>query len=410
MNFAYRVAVLLMLGAIPVIAQAQTLEPCGKNHFILAFRCATEGPETWTWSRAGDMRAPREGHTATLLADGRVLVAGGYGGSSIDTSTEIYDPAMGTWTSTGEMRAPRSGHTAVRLLDGRVLVAGGFSTLSGGIGAELYDPRTGAWAPTGPMQAPRAHHAMTLLADGTVLVTGGMNEDYFLDDLGLRTAEIYDPVSDAWRNASSMRTPRYWHTMTLLADGNVLVAGGATLVEFHGYTGTAELYSPSTDSWIPAGHFGAARSSTTATALLDGSVMVAGGYSTCRNYVCSHAAAAIFEPLRGWGPAAPLNAPRSTHTTTRLANGQLLVIGGDHWGPTQNRVNDWYASAPTTLASTELYDPATGAWIFADDLSIARIGHTATLLGDGTILVVGGRTGGRSDSPLASTEVLGPSP
>jgi hypothetical protein len=113
-----------------------------------------------TFTSVGDMTTARLFHTATLLPDGTVLIAGGAG-----VSAELYDPLIGRFTTTGNMHAPRSQHTATLLPNGTVLIAGGDGTPAS---AELYDPSTGTFSNTGSMNAPRSGHTATLLSDGHV--------------------------------------------------------------------------------------------------------------------------------------------------------------------------------------------------------------------------------------------------
>ena len=146
------------------------------------------------WIATGAMTEARTQHTATLLLDGKVLVAGG----GIDpihtdaarTSAELYDPGTGTWTQTGSMHGARDGHTATRLLDGSVLVVGAGGTDAVSSTAELYDPISGTWTATRDMLAPGIGHTATLLPDGKVLVVGGHGNP--------RLAELYDPASGTW--------------------------------------------------------------------------------------------------------------------------------------------------------------------------------------------------------------------
>ena len=177
-------------------------------------------PATGTWTSTNLMVTARYEHTATLLSNGKVLVAGGYNGNYL-ASAELYDPATNTWsTTTNPMGTARNGHTATLLSNDKVLVAGGFN---GGYlaSAELYDPATGTWSSTGPMGTARFYHTDTLLPSGKVLVAGGANS-YFL-----ASAELYDPVAGTWSSTTNpMGTARYDHTATLLDGGKVLVAGG----------------------------------------------------------------------------------------------------------------------------------------------------------------------------------------
>ncbi|HEX6139139.1 MAG TPA: kelch repeat-containing protein, partial [Candidatus Limnocylindria bacterium] len=177
-----------------------------------------DGPE---WTRSGSMLEARHGHTATLLPDGRVLVAGGYTTSwSVMASAELYDPITGRWSATGSLHVPAAEHVAVLLDGGGVLVV---STVPGQHDAEVWSPGTGTWEAVDEMAAPHGRGlTATALADGRVLVTGG----FTTADEPLATAEIYDPGSDTWTTTAPMGTPRHGHTATLLADGRVLVVGG----------------------------------------------------------------------------------------------------------------------------------------------------------------------------------------
>src|SRR5262249_10298285 len=129
------------------------------------------------WSNTGSMNVARYEHTATILANGQVLVSGGANDTAILSSAELYNPSTGKWTFTGSMTVPRYGHDAVLLQDGRVLVAGGFPpTCCGTPGlasAELYNPATGTWTATGSMTTGRVDFTLTLLSDGKVLAAGG---------------------------------------------------------------------------------------------------------------------------------------------------------------------------------------------------------------------------------------------
>src|SRR5204862_13782 len=122
-----------------------------------------------SWSTTGGLATARSFHTATLLASGKVLVAGGYGGGFL-SSGELFDAAAGTWSGTGDLATAHSFHTATLLPNGKVLVAGGFAAAGYSSGAELYDPATGTWSGTGPLATARVDHTATLLPNGKVLV------------------------------------------------------------------------------------------------------------------------------------------------------------------------------------------------------------------------------------------------
>jgi N-acetylneuraminic acid mutarotase len=210
-------ATLLSDGRVLVAGGGQCRGRLGDTCIIPTKTAELYDPASGSWTRTGNMNFGRIAHTATLLNDGRVLVAGGW-----YTTAELYDRASGTWTATSSMTAERYGHTATLLSDARVLVAGGY-----GVTAELFDPSTGTWTITGFMADAREGHTATLLTSGRVLVTGSGPQISDADDWpALATAEEYDPASGTWGSRTFMSTGRDRHTATLLNDGSVLVAGG----------------------------------------------------------------------------------------------------------------------------------------------------------------------------------------
>jgi hypothetical protein len=260
------------------------------------------------------MGTPREFQTATRLADGRVLVAGGYTGASPSAGTgitlasyrlvessasvlrtaELYDPATGTFSPTGSMSTIRDQHTATLLQDGRVLVIGG-----GGEGyasqktADLYDPATGTFSRTGSMKTGRWLHTATLLDDGRVLVAGGRSPQ----DSVYKSAEIYDPATGAFRSVGSMHEARQQQTSTLLPDGRVFIAGGYwSDGQNWRVLSSTEMFDPATGKFSSIGSMGTPRQGHTATLLDDGRVLVAGGSDIGNSGGVAVAPAVLYQP------------------------------------------------------------------------------------------------------------------
>ena len=282
-------------------------------------------PATGTFSATGRMETGRVFHTATRLASGKVLIAGGSGDSVNLSSAELFDPASGTFTRTAtDMKQVRTQHTATLLNDGTVLITGG--TDAGGnptATAELFDPATQTFTFTGNLKAPRSSHTATRLVgganDGKVLVVGGD---------GVGTAELFDPATGTFAATGSMTTSRFNHTATLLNSGLVLIAGG------QGGDGnipvaSAELFEPATGTFaLTTGEMNDPRAAHTATLLSNGQVLITGGFEYV-SAVRVLSAAELFDPATGqFALTADLTNIRQFHAATRLANGKVLVTGG----------------------------------------------------------------------------------
>lgn len=334
-----------------------------------------------TWTKTGSLNTARSFHTATLLPNGQVLVAGGIdaAGNRL-ASAELYNPATGKWTVTGSMATARSGHTATLLPNGEVLVAGGsFSVSIAGIvsytaTAELYNPSTGQWTATGSMTTPRSAYGATLLQNGQVLVAGGINTNGTL-----ASAELYNPSTGAWTATGSMNDARATHA-TLLQSGQVLMAGGNG--------NTAELYS--NGRWTLTSSMKFSHPSTSAALLTNGDVLVFGGH-------LSSYAGEFYNPSTDiWTATHNIGVNPPNGPLTLLNSGQVLLAGGE--------------SGYGTDSLCRLYDPPTNSWLLTGSMNQARAAHTATLLQNGQVLVVGGQVKNSNNtfSILASAELYTP--
>jgi len=325
---------------------------------------ATEAPlaPTATGVSPGTpMRVPRAAHGATLLRNGRVLITGGMRADEQPlASAEVYDRRMRRFLRTGSLTTRRVGHAALRLRSGRVLVVGGWGGSAWLASAEVYDPGIGRFRRTGSMAEPRGGGAATTLADGRVLVTGGPGS----------SAEVYDPATGRFGATGAMGAQRVAHTATLLRDGRVLVTGGSNA---SGVLAAAELYDPRTGRFTPTGALTVPRHKHTARRLPDGRVLIAGG-SNDRDWQGRYASTEIYDPARGtFAPAAPMAAQRFKldEATAVLRDGRIVLAGGS--------------------TRVEAYDPRRETFTaLRGSLDAPRFFSTATLLQDGSVLIVGG--------------------
>ncbi len=335
------------------------------------------------WLSVAAMANSRADATATLLPNGKVLVAGGYENGFELAAAALYDPPTNIWSSAGSMASARAFHTATLLPNGQVLVTGGVTDGQGTLAsAELYNPATNSWSSAGSMSYSRHYQTATLLPNGQVLVAGGEYNQYS----GLASAELYNPLTNTWSLAASMTTGREGQTATLLPNGQVLVTGGVGS-NLYNVLPSTELYNPATNIWSKAASMADGREGHTATLLPTGEVLVAGGETfdgTAEVYNYEN---------NSWISAGSMSASRKNHTATLLQNGQVLVVGG--YGASQYGDGD--------QPGTELYDPATNTWTSAGVMATRREGQTATLLPDGQVLIAGGQD---DYEPLYSVEIF----
>jgi hypothetical protein len=340
------------------------------------------------------MTVSRADQTATVLSDGKVLLTGGTENDQVGSmlaSAELYDPARAAFAPTGSMSAKREGHTATLLGDGRVLIAGGMNNFGYRTvekSADIYDPASGTFTPVGNMTDAREGHTATLLPDGRVLLTGGRDNG----TVSLDSAELYYPGSRTFAKTSRMAHGREAHTATLLRDGKVLIVGGGESGLPGGYItlSSSELYDPVSGTFSPGGKLLQERFGHSATLLRDGRVLVVGGHSgrvtglgvfAAYGFLSALSSAELYDPeMHSFSITGAMVRPHYLHTATILSNGRVLVAGG--WnikGP-----------APVGIGDAEIYDPASGRFGETDRLNVPRLDQTANLLSDGRVLVAGG--------------------
>lgn len=344
-------------------------------------------------------------HEMAQLPDGRVLVPGGVNGHYLGATApvaEIFDPLRRSWSTTSPMQSFHSKHTVTALRDGRVLVAGGEGRLTPVVHgnpltqSEVYDPASDVWTVTGPMASetgPMAsevpfNHSAALLHDGRVLVAGG--EFVGVETAGvLDTAQLFDPSTNRWQATTPMHHARAYHASALLPDGRVLVAGGQDAA---GDSMTSvEVWDPATSQWtesapLPVAHH---NESNSAVALTDGRVLVAGGSNSQGvGPAMLSAATQVFDPRTGrWSLGPPLPQGRNDHVVVALADGRVLVAGGQVW---RDDVLPPNPTSTVATTSTALYDPRARRWSNGPPMHAARANAAAVALADGTVLVTGG--------------------
>ncbi|HZE84565.1 MAG TPA: kelch repeat-containing protein [Puia sp.] len=311
----------------------------------------------------------RAAHSATLLPDGRVLIAAGFRKgpdtySQLYSSTaELYDPAKRTFTYTGSLHIARCGQTATLLAGGKeVLITGGNNDQERLPSAELYDVRTGQWTRLPDMLAGREGHRAILLKNGKVLIIGGTHDPEL-------SVELFDPATRKFEKTGP--SPYDLNSMSAigLADGRILLAGG---LQGKQPTQSALICDPATSQFTKVGNMNSVRYKCGEILLADGKVMIIGG-SDNRDWKGKYSSTEIFDPHTGTfsrGPELNFERFKLGHSVVTLRDGTVLVTGGDK--------------------HIELYDPASSKFTVVATLDQPYYFSSATLLTDGTVLMSGG--------------------
>ena len=345
---------------------------------------------TDTLTLTGSMNTSRQQHTATLLPDGRVIVIGGFDGSTDTNTAEIFDVDTGLWTTTGSMAQARRDHTATLLNNGKILVVenrtaelydpntGMFSSagntvynhfrgstatelLNGKVlvvgdkcaqtNAEIYDPATGTFIATGNLNTTHSYHTATLLSDGKVLIAAGQGQSAGSRPRTHAVAEVYDPSTGTFTTTNSLNVDRSGHTATLLSDGTVLIAGGTrTTTPGHGITlKPAEIYDPSTGTFTLISDMNNSRICHTATLLRHGTVLLVGQCKNTRGEIYNSTSQTFTETT------CAMNNPRGSHTATLLDDGRVLIAGGYiAIGPVTTNTAEVYSALPTASLRAQI--------------------------------------------------------
>ncbi|HEX9001977.1 MAG TPA: kelch repeat-containing protein, partial [Blastocatellia bacterium] len=344
------------------------------------------------WVNDSSMPTARSNPAASLLPSGKLLVVGGSKvGQAFVTDAAIYDPVFSTWQAITPI--PIAHRVSAQLLNtGEVLVVGDDDNTVPNPSSFLYNEGSSSWsATTGPPSIKRYQPALALLTTGSlagqVLMAGGYDNNCCTGPSGTyNTTELYNPTTKTWAAGPAMNTARLLHTATVLANGQVLVVGGALRDPLTAYN-SAELYTSGGSSWTLAAPMTAARYAHTATRLPSGEVLVVGGANgtTALNSV------ELYNPTSDtWSTKTPMTVARQLHTATLLPSGKVLIAGGQN-------------ISGVSTDSAELYDPATNTWSDAGPLNDARGRHIAALLSCGRVLVAGGTGAGGAD--LATAEI-----
>ena len=383
----------VLVGPVPSVVPLQSISPLPSATPLPSPSVAsTPGVTIGRFVRSGALLEGRMWHAATLLPDGRVLVAGGEGSHvahAVDylLSIEVWDAASGGFGTGGTMSNPigwdpleRVHMQAFPTADGRVVLvpAGCACRPLPATPAEIWNPADGSLQDLANLQIARYGFTSTRLADGRVIIAGGNRS---LVASSTKTAEVWDPVTDTVLPSKPTTAARYGAVATLLADGRVLIVGGSHQLARGAGDDTAVL---SADLWHPeSARFTKAFSLNAPigyrTRLADGALAVT--LRDGRVLVLDGRRARVWDPTSGDGLVASGSflVARYEYTATVLDDGRVLVIGGFDAG-----------DRTVALRTTELWDPETGRFEPGPELEESRGGHSATLLPDGRVLVIGG--------------------
>lgn len=334
------------------------------------------------WYGRMPMSTPRNRHTATLLQNGKVLVVGGFSGSTHLASAELFDPSTNSWSGAGALAAGRKGHSATLLNDGRVLVAGGDdgNTLRS---SQVYDPGTNTWSSPVLMQNPHWYHAAVKLPNGRVLVVGGQ-----INNSRTNLCDAYDPMTNGWSLANPLSVDRSDGVVALQPDGGVIAASGSSASALL----SSEVYSPTSNGWSAGPSMSVVHRYVRDGYVAIGSELFVFGGQDFNNLIAT--SEKLGPTTNGWVTISSLSTLRRYHTASALPDRRVVIVGGGN-----------LSDQPTS--AVEVFDTVGGAMQPGrQSMAEARYWHTATVLSDGQVLVVGGV--GAGGATLGTVELYSP--
>lgn len=344
---------------------------------LLFFTLIVPGSLLAQWTGAADMGIARNGHTLTLMQDGRLLAHGGFGAGATQSSTEIYTPWTNSWTDVMSSLVPVFEHTMSLLPDGRLFRTGGWDgNTNNWPNTQWYLPESDQWILGPDMRTGRSGHTATSLQDGRILLVGGFNGNE-----NTQVVEIFDPAIDSLLLADSIAVGRSYHSATLLTDGRVLVTGGFS-PNFGFQTTSAEIYDPATDEWTTVANMNTGRDYLASIALNDSQVLVTGGriFVGNNNYEGLISAEIYHLPSDTWSNTSTMPSGQSYHQMFLRENGEVLLVGSTAFSGNQ----------PFGPGQTLVYTPQTDTWTPVPMALDGRFRYASAETKDGQILVTGG--------------------
>lgn len=355
---------------------------------LFIFSLAAQIDVTYT----GPMTDFRNGHAASALEDGRVLVTGGFNGTQNLSSAELYDPMAFGWVATVPMLEVRYTHTSTALNNGQVLITGGWDgAATNHASTELFDPQMEEFTSGPALPIGRSDHRATKLSDGRVIITGG-----FTGSVNTNSCAIYDPEDNSITSSAPMAYGRSSHTATLLPDGRVLVCGGFN-PDFGFQMTQCEIWDPQTDSWTNVADLQTPRDSHGATLTPDGQVIIIGGryFNGITGFYEGLASTEVYDLISDtWSDGPPLVAGHSYVEPITFSSPEVIVLPGGTF--------DSGIGTELSFSWSELWSAETGDW---EDISLnteGRYRYAVARISENMALVAGGNNGDFGTAELYS--------